>query len=413
MQAAEQLDGGADGGAAAPQRHVLVVGLLGGDPPRHPGVGGHAVLRVHARPVVLDLVIVPGHDPRRGRVELLQVGVGLVGRVAQAVVLQRGAQTVGVLADRGGARPALVDVVAEREDEIGAVLGRTTVGGEPAALPVGAGQVHHAQVPAAARSGGGQRAAGAGDVTAGAEAVEELGVRGEVLELDVQAVALLGQGGLGAAAHDVAEALVARELPAHLDGHRGHAAAAVEHVRVDGQTGPQHHGARGRIARGDAEGEGVLAAPGAVVGEGRRRAEHPGGGERGQRGGGEVSPGHPAPTGEVRAAVGGDEAGGLDGLGGAEIGGEIHGSSLSGRGRATPMLARMERIRESGGGGDKNVHPVLTEACAGVHRPVMVAPAGTSGGPARRPGAAPAPTPRCLGAAPGTRSPRGGPQAQS
>src|SRR5690606_22062561 len=117
----------------------------------------------------------------------LQVGVGLVGRVAQAVVLQRGAQPVGVLAERGGAGPAHVDVVAAREDESGAVLGGATVGGEPAALPVGAGQVHHAQVPAAARSGGGQRAAGAGDVTAGAEAVEELGVRGEVLELDVQA----------------------------------------------------------------------------------------------------------------------------------------------------------------------------------------------------------------------------------
>jgi hypothetical protein len=41
-------------------------------------------------------------------------------------------------------------------------------------------------------------------MTAGAEAVEELGVRGEVLELDVEAVAPLGQGRLGALADDVA-----------------------------------------------------------------------------------------------------------------------------------------------------------------------------------------------------------------
>jgi len=68
---------------------VLVVGLEGGGAAAQERVGRLAVLGRLVGPVVVDLVVVPGDDPREARMGGLEVGVGLVLRVAVAVVLER------------------------------------------------------------------------------------------------------------------------------------------------------------------------------------------------------------------------------------------------------------------------------------------------------------------------------------
>ena len=121
------------GAARGAQRHVLVVRLVRRGPPggplrrgqRRAAVGAH-----HVGVVVLHLVVVRDHQPRRDRVRGLQVRVGLVLRVPAAVVGQRddlGAQRAGAPTPAVGA--VLVDVVAQVQDQVRAVLGHPAVGG--------------------------------------------------------------------------------------------------------------------------------------------------------------------------------------------------------------------------------------------------------------------------------------------
>jgi hypothetical protein len=76
--------------------HVLPVGLERGPAAAREDVQRHALLGDVGGPDVVDLVVIEGHQPREVRVRGLQVRVGLVLRVALAVVLQVDDLVVGV-----------------------------------------------------------------------------------------------------------------------------------------------------------------------------------------------------------------------------------------------------------------------------------------------------------------------------
>ena len=84
---------GAVDGRREPHRHVLPPRPVGGGPPGCEPVALRRVLRFCGGVVVLDLVVVPDHQPRRARPRGLQIGVGQVLRVAGAV---RGASGIGL-----------------------------------------------------------------------------------------------------------------------------------------------------------------------------------------------------------------------------------------------------------------------------------------------------------------------------
>ena len=107
--------------ARAAQRHVLVVRLVRGGAAREeirievfgPVVGV----------IVVDFVVVPGHEPRRRSVAALQVGIAFVERVTVAVLVERVGLAGIVLAHVIAAPRRFVDVIAEEHDEI-EVFGR-------------------------------------------------------------------------------------------------------------------------------------------------------------------------------------------------------------------------------------------------------------------------------------------------
>ena len=187
------VDGSVDAQVGAGRRgqsHRLVLppGLVRGGPPgREPrGLGGH--LREKPGVVVLDLVVVPGHNPGAGGVDALQRRVALVEAVAVAVGVQGRDLGAVVLADGGGVGPALVDVVAEMDHQVGVLLGRKSPRRPEAVLPVLARREQEAQPISApgrrCRPGATHRA----DLVTDAEAVEVPGVRAEVADVDVDRV---------------------------------------------------------------------------------------------------------------------------------------------------------------------------------------------------------------------------------
>ena len=86
--------------------------------------GATPVLAGVAGVVVLDLVVVPDHEPRRRRVRGLQVGVAAVERVPVAVAGQLGRLGAVVAADDGalaladGSGRSFVDVVAQPDEGV-------------------------------------------------------------------------------------------------------------------------------------------------------------------------------------------------------------------------------------------------------------------------------------------------------
>src|SRR4030095_9106018 len=102
----------------------------------------------------------------------LQVGVGLVERVAPPVAIEVGGFRTAMLADRRIPRRRLVDVVAQVDDEVEIVALEVVIGRVVAVLPVLAGGEGEAEP----RGNGGRVGRGAGttdgrDLRAGAEAV--------------------------------------------------------------------------------------------------------------------------------------------------------------------------------------------------------------------------------------------------
>ena len=207
----------------------------------------------------------------------LQVGVGLVLRMALPVVRQRHRLRTDVVTHPVPTPPCgmLVLIVTKVHDEIRLLLGEAPVRGEPPLLEVRARCDAHRQRVQRARRGCGAGATRRGQVPACTEPVEVLRAGAQSTEFDVHAVRRLGRRPGHPALLDAGERLVARHLPADVDRPGGHATTAVAGERVGRQPGPYHHPVRGRFARGHAERERIQGHGTAA----RTEAHHGGGGQ--------------------------------------------------------------------------------------------------------------------------------------
>src|SRR6185503_15401788 len=113
------------------QRHVLVVGPVGGGAALEELAALHAVFRAFVGIVVVYLVVVPGDEPGRARVRRLQIRIGAIKRMACAIVLEGIGLWRAVRAHVVLAPGRLVDVVAEEDDQV------RVVGGDVAVRAVG------------------------------------------------------------------------------------------------------------------------------------------------------------------------------------------------------------------------------------------------------------------------------------
>ena len=148
------------------ERHVLVVCLVCRCAPREEI--GHQVFCLIVGVVVVYLVVVPRHDPRRARVGGLQISIQLVVRVTLAIVGERECRAFAVVRARAywrvvgtgahGARAAFVNVVTQKNDQIQILRRHVAIGREIAGFIVLAGGKGKAQArrrALAARQGAG------------------------------------------------------------------------------------------------------------------------------------------------------------------------------------------------------------------------------------------------------------------
>jgi hypothetical protein len=207
---------------------------------------------VAAGVVVLDLVVVPGRHERVAGVGGLQVGVGLVEGVPDAVAGKVGRLGADVAANQARPRAVLVDVVPEVQDHVEVLLGQVPVGGVVAALPALA--AHHGERETLQRRpwvGAGLGPSEPAGVAAGAEPVPVVAAGCQPVDLDVDGVAGRRCGDHPAPGDHIDHAGAGGDLPVDRHGQRRHAAVRVK--RPWRQAGPEHHPGRGRVAGGDAE----------------------------------------------------------------------------------------------------------------------------------------------------------------
>ena len=235
------------------------------------------VLGHRAGIVVVDLVVVPGHDPGAGGVGGLEVGIGPVERVAVPVVGER-----RHLSGRGVpddvAVPHLVDVVAQVDDQLRLLSRHMAVRGVVAVLVVLAGGEGEAEAPGNLSGGGrGPEPAGWAPAPARVEPVPVPPPRLEPLDLGVDGVSEFRESAALPGPDDLPEGVVGRHLPPNRDLPRG-GVREGECSRVE--PGPEH-GAGGRgIAGGDTQRERTLLE--AHAPNGPPGGEHAGGGQGGE-----------------------------------------------------------------------------------------------------------------------------------
>ena len=201
----------------ARQRHVFPVGPIRGPPPRGEIVLFARVLRLQAGVVVVDLVVVPGDEPRAGRVRGAQMRIAAVPGVAQAVLVERHA-LAGVMLAHRIPRAALVDVVAEVQHEVDAARHHVAPGVVEALLVMLAARRADAQPVrhVAGRCGGPGTPDGAQRV-AGAEPIEIRAAGSQSRDLEMDGVGFVGEGDRAAASQASRERLVLGDLPAQFE----------------------------------------------------------------------------------------------------------------------------------------------------------------------------------------------------
>jgi hypothetical protein len=265
-----------DGHESARERLVLVPGLISRSPPCQEHGPRIALKRVLAGVVVRDLVIVGDEKPWRSGMRSLQIRIGFVQRIAEAIVVERVA--LGLLVRPHAHRAAiLVDVVADVRNEVGPIGGDCAVSGEIALLVVLARRDREGE-PLRHGAGGGCRARSADGalLPAAREAVPIVASGLEARCLDVHGVRPLRQRVGAAAPHDPAHALVSCDFPCDFDGRSRESAAGNQ--RLGRQPCPKYHCIRPGIARRDTESEGV-ARKAQVGGARRKRPEDRGAGK--------------------------------------------------------------------------------------------------------------------------------------
>ena len=257
-----------DVGSAREQRlahwHVLIPGLEGGGAAKQEKLRRSMIFRPGAGPIVPHLMVVEAHDEGRGRVRRLQVGIELIKAVAVTVVVER-EDFVWIAwhnPDNGqGARSRphdspFVAVVAVVEYEIEPLLREAAPGGEEAVF------IFLAAGDAEANLGNGhagrRQRARAPDVAALAadrELVEIIARGIEPADLDMHRVADFGMRDCRAFLCDLTHAVVPCHGPFDLDRPFGHAGTPLQRLRRD--LGPDHKTVGRRVARGDAQCEGI------------------------------------------------------------------------------------------------------------------------------------------------------------
>src|SRR5262249_2607233 len=198
------------------------------------------VLRAVVGVVVLDLVVVPGAEPRMARVRGLKVGVALVQRVTDAVFVERRRLARAVRPDVVRAPGGFVDVIADVDDQIEVVLAHVAIRDEVALLELLAGGEGEAETVAVSAGGRrGPRTTDPAHLASGAEPVP-VPARGlELIDFDADRVRPRGRCGRDAPLDDLAHSIVGGHLP--LDGDRvgWHAAAGRGGRRSEAR--PEHH----------------------------------------------------------------------------------------------------------------------------------------------------------------------------
>ncbi len=265
--AAAELDGAVglrEGGAA--HRHMFVPGLhrLTATQQEQRGIG--AVLIKLRHPVVVDLMVVIGAEPRVRGAGGLQVRVHRLLRVADAIVAQRIGFAANIVAHRldravegveHRARAIFVDIVAIVEDEVELLLCDMAVGGVVARLEMLAadrGEAHLVDFRAHRR----QRAGEAGQALL-AGAFEAIPVKPAWLEprhLDMHRMGEFGVGRFLPLSGDGLESVILRHLPVDRDGGERHAALRLE--RTGCEPRPDHEAVGQRVTGRHAERERIV-----------------------------------------------------------------------------------------------------------------------------------------------------------
>ena len=206
------------------QGHVFVERLPGCSALGQEGRGIGLCIRAPCI-VVLHFVVVPGHGPGAGGVGGLQCRVALVQGVAVAVVGQRGriTQCVGAGQALGVfGRGVFVDVVAQKQHQVGLVVADMAPGGVVAMLPPLARRKRHAQAPRQCmQGGGGAGAAGGAGGLPQHEAVVVPAARLQPTHFHMHAVAALWCCGGLALLHDARKSFIVCQLPVHGLGRQG------------------------------------------------------------------------------------------------------------------------------------------------------------------------------------------------
>ena len=265
----------ARGKLGPPHRQVLVPGLHRRIFAQGENLCRRAVLIPLPAPVIVDLVIVEGHDEGRRRVGGLQVLVALVLGVSPPVVVETVDLPAEMIAPRGDVAvsaehrvglgptsPRLIDVVAVVEDGVQIGFSRQVGVGVVPAVRISLASRHGHARPLDVRTPGRRgphRPRGTGVRPLDDEAVVVGPRRLQTRQFDVHAVAEFGTSQFLAAAHDAAEPLILRHFPSH--GHRQHRHAAMLSEGLGRQPGPDHETVRRGVARRHAERKGIGAEP--------------------------------------------------------------------------------------------------------------------------------------------------------
>ena len=242
----------ATGRARRRQRHVLEVGPVGGRATREEDRRIVLIGCGQARVVVGDFMVIPSGHPRTGRMRRLQRGIGLVQRIAGAVVVEA-ADFVGVVrADGIGVDAVFVDVVAQVQDQVRCIGSDMAVGSVmPLLVVLAAG---HCQVQGANRGAvGGQRARARGRtaMSGRGKAIPVVALWLQATRRHMHAVRPFWIGVGGAAGDDARHGCISGHFPVHRIAVRRHAALRGQGVGC--QAGPQHHRIGRRIAGRHAE----------------------------------------------------------------------------------------------------------------------------------------------------------------
>ena len=249
-----------------PHRHVLVERLVGGGALQQKARRLDEPLRPLVGVIVLDFVVVPGDQRRRSRVQVLQVGIEPVLRIAVAIERQRRRRHAVAVAAHGRfvLLDGVVDVIAEEQHDVWIFVGQMPVGREIAVLIVGARHEAEAQlVEGRSRRRQGHGAADAARRVAAHEAIP-IGPAGlEPADIEMHRI---GKGPFGrglALAHHVVHGGVGRDLVVDGDVAAAHAAGGfrIGRHRLGRKPRPQHEAVGPRRAGRDAEAERIAGKP--------------------------------------------------------------------------------------------------------------------------------------------------------